>query len=91
MVNASANLGDANRDRQVLVCQNRTCLKQGSAAVLATFLAEIPDLKVIPTGCLGQCGSGPMVLLLPEQIWLRHVSLKDVDAIAKQYYLKSNQ
>jgi len=89
MVNASAGLGDANCDRQVLVCQNRTCLKQGSAAVLAKFLAQtLPNVTVIPTGCLGQCGSGPVVLLLPDKVWLRHVLLKDIQAIVEQYYLK---
>ncbi|HIK15778.1 MAG TPA: (2Fe-2S) ferredoxin domain-containing protein [Leptolyngbyaceae cyanobacterium M33_DOE_097] len=89
MVNASAGVGDTKRDRQVLICQNRTCLKQGSAAVLAKFLAVIrPNVTVIPTGCLGQCGSGPVVLLLPDKVWLHSVLQKDVPAIAERYCLK---
>jgi len=88
MVNTSARLGDANCDRRILICQNRTCLKQGSAAVLAKFLAQtLPNVTVTPTGCLGQCGSGPVVLLLPDQVWFHHVLLKDVSAIAEEYDL----
>ena len=56
--------------RQVLVCQNRTCRKQGAAKVLAAFEKLSPsEVEVVASGCLGQCGSGPMVLVVPEEVW----------------------
>jgi (2Fe-2S) ferredoxin len=61
--------------RVILVCQNRTCRRQGSAKVLAALQASaIADIAVKPTGCLGKCGNGPMVVVLPEQTWYFHVN-----------------
>jgi (2Fe-2S) ferredoxin len=77
--------------QQVLVCQNRTCRSQGSAAVLATFQAqELPGWQIIGCGCLGQCGKGPMVLVLPELVWYNYVQPGQVPVITDQH-LRSGQ
>lgn len=65
--------------REVIVCQNRSCRKQGAAAVLAAFQrSAVTDITVIPGGCLGQCGNGPMVLVTPDQIWYSRVHPEEV-------------
>lgn len=70
----------------VLVCQNTTCTQQGSAKILTLLQAQAPaSITVQRSGCLGQCGSGPMVLVLPEEIWYAHVSPQDARAIAAQH------
>ena len=72
--------------RQVLVCQNRTCLKQGAAKILAALEdATVPDTVIKKSGCLGQCGNGPMVLVLPEETWYSRVQLSGVKAIAERH------
>eukprot|EP00166_Cyanidium_caldarium_P005860 ctg_747.g396 len=55
---------------RLFVCQNTTCAGQGAQQTLETLralaeacAAEVP-LEVVPTGCLGGCGSGPNVLVL---------------------------
>ncbi|NES72923.1 MAG: (2Fe-2S) ferredoxin domain-containing protein, partial [Okeania sp. SIO2D1] len=54
----------------VLVCQGRTCSSSGSDQVLAAFQEKSPlGMNIIAGSCLGQCGNGPMVLILPEQTW----------------------
>lgn len=74
--------------KQILVCQNRTCKNQGAARVLAAFQSEaIADFAVCGSGCLGQCGSGPMVLILPEEIWYSRVHPGEVSAIVEQHLL----
>ncbi|MEL6384464.1 MAG: (2Fe-2S) ferredoxin domain-containing protein [Cyanobacteria bacterium J06626_18] len=74
--------------RQVRICQNTTCSKSGAAAVLHTFRdLALPDVEVIACGCLGQCGNGPMVIVLPEQIWYGRVRSLDVPAIATQHLI----
>lgn len=72
--------------RQVLVCQSRSCRKQGAAAVLAAF-QKIPvtDVTIISSTCLGQCGNGPMVLMMPEQIWYSAVHPSEVPAVVKRH------
>jgi len=53
--------------RQVLVCLSRTCKKDGAAGVLAVLKREaIADVEILESGCMGQCGSGPMVLVVPD-------------------------
>lgn len=58
--------------RTVLVCKNTTCSQQGSAKVLAALQSQVSqsqisdDVVVKRSGCLGECGNGPMVLVTPE-------------------------
>ena len=76
--------------RTVLVCQNRTCLKQGSARVLSAFQATpISQAEVVASQCLGQCGSGPMVRVLPDEVWYDRVSPEEVGAIVDRHLLKN--
>lgn len=73
----------------VRVCQNKTCRKQGAAKVLAAFQHSAPDYVTIePSGCLGQCGNGPMVLVLPEQTWYCRVLPAEVDVIVDRHLIK---
>jgi (2Fe-2S) ferredoxin len=63
----------------ILVCQNRTCRKQGATEVLATFRSiNIPHITSEGCGCLGNCGNGPIVLILPAKIWYYHVRPQDI-------------
>jgi NADH:ubiquinone oxidoreductase subunit E len=66
----------------ILICQNRTCKKQGAAAVLAAFRTlNHPGINYEGCGCLGNCGNGPMVLVLPARIWYYRVLPQDVPTI----------
>lgn len=72
--------------RQVLVCQGRSCRKLGAAAVLAAFQASVlSDVSVIPSACLGQCGCGPMVLVVPEKIWYSGVLACEVPTVVERH------
>lgn len=73
-------------DHKVLVCQNTTCTKQGAAKVLKAFEDNAPeDTEVEASGCLGQCGSGPTVLIVPEKKWCLHVQPYLVPSLVKQH------
>jgi (2Fe-2S) ferredoxin len=67
----------------VLVCQHLTCRKQGAAKVLAAFRElKTPNVVYEGCGCLGNCGNGPMVFILPARIWYYLVQPHDVPKIA---------
>jgi uncharacterized protein (DUF952 family) len=67
----------------VLVCQHLTCRKQGAAKVLAAFRnLKTPNVTYEGCGCLGNCGNGPMVFILPARIWYYLVQPHDVPKIA---------
>jgi (2Fe-2S) ferredoxin len=94
--------GSDRSPQKILVCQNRTCRKQGSAEVLAAFRESCKDggtgdggtgvspvLRVEGSGCLGHCGSGPMVLLLPEEVWYCRFRVEDVLGVQKRHLIDS--
>lgn len=72
----------------VRICLSRTCCKQGAKLVLAAFEASIvPGITVMRSGCLGQCGNGPMVLVLPDMVWYCGVLPSQVPLVIKQHLL----
>lgn len=72
----------------VLVCQNRTCRKQGSEKVLAAFQAHAPvGVTIEGSQCLGQCGNGPMVRILPDDSWYWQVNADEVPAIVQRHLM----
>ncbi len=76
-----------NLPRSVWVCQHQSCLRNGSAAVLAAFQAADlpPDVGVLPCECLGQCSSGPTVRVLPEETWYCRLQPEDVPDVVEQH------
>ncbi len=74
--------------RQVLVCQHRTCSKDGAAKVLATLQQQkILNVSVEACGCLGLCGSGPIVVVLPDNIYYWRVTPKKAQIIISTHLL----
>ncbi|MEG4280349.1 (2Fe-2S) ferredoxin domain-containing protein [Microcoleus sp. MON1_C1] len=73
--------------RCVLVCQYLSCLKNGSAAVLAAFEAQqLAGVKVEATSCQGQCTTGPTVRVTPDEIWYCRVKPSDVPLIVEEHF-----
>lgn len=72
--------------KSVRVCQNRTCRKQGAVKVLAAFEAlALSGVTVTASSCLGQCGNGPMVLVLPDMVWYSGVRPTEVPLVVEQH------
>ena len=70
----------------MLVCQYRSCTRNGSAEVLAAFRVAAPTgVFVNSSDCLGQCASGPTVRVMPDGTWYCRVKPADVGAIVQQH------
>ena len=41
------------------------------------------------TGCLGECGNGPLVKILPDNIWYSQVKTSDVPLIVRQHLINN--
>ncbi|ACB49883.1 hypothetical protein cce_0532 [Crocosphaera subtropica ATCC 51142] len=79
---SSVLLGGSLGDRSILVCQGRCCRKDGSKKILTALESQTSgDIKVMPCGCLGQCGNGPNIIILPEEKLYQRVSPKDVSVL----------
>ncbi|BBD60884.1 hypothetical protein NIES2109_36840 [Nostoc sp. HK-01] len=82
----SAVSGQVSTHRCVRVCHNRTCKKQGAAKVLAALTnLPVPDVTVTASSCLGQCGNGPMVLVLPDMVWYSGVQPHEIPLLVEQH------
>ncbi|KAL3512432.1 hypothetical protein ACH5RR_025149 [Cinchona calisaya] len=64
---------DNSTVEEIRVCTNRTCRRQGSLDILQ-ILSGIspPSLSVNSCGCLGRCGAGPNVFVLPQGVFVGH-------------------
>ncbi len=67
----------------VLVCQNQRegdlncCMKRKAGELYPklkeAIKAQFSDVRVSRTGCLGNCGTGPTVVIMPDDVWLGEV------------------
>jgi (2Fe-2S) ferredoxin len=72
----------------VRICQHNSCRKQGAVKVLKAFQSLAPaDVEIESCRCLGQCGNGAMVLVLPAQIWYDRVLPEEVGAIVDRHLI----
>ncbi|KAL9682807.1 hypothetical protein QQ045_014616 [Rhodiola kirilowii] len=58
---------------EIRVCTNRTCRRQGSTQTLEVLTGVAPpDVSVVSCGCLGRCGAGPNIVILPDAVFVSH-------------------
>ena len=55
------------------------------AAVRAAGLGE--RVRINHSGCLSQCGNGPMVVVYPDAVWYAAVTPSDVDEIVESHLI----
>ncbi|MEW6378366.1 MAG: NADH-quinone oxidoreductase subunit NuoF [bacterium] len=73
--------------KRIIVCKGTGCSAFGSAKVIEAFEHEIEKaglsdmVEVKKTGCHGFCEKGPIVAILPEDIFYHQVSVEDVPDI----------
>jgi (2Fe-2S) ferredoxin len=79
-------------ERHVFVCvSGGTCPSQGAEAIHAAMKAAAKErlgpvvVRVNKSGCLGQCGHGPMVCVYPENVWYAGVAAADVPEIVESH------
>ncbi|KEH33020.1 TPR domain protein [Medicago truncatula] len=59
--------------KEIRVCTNRACRKQGAFQTLETLSGIAPpNVSVKSSGCLGKCGAGPNLVVLPDYLIIRY-------------------
>jgi (2Fe-2S) ferredoxin len=83
----------------VFICLNQReaghprgdCTSKGSPDVLARFKQRVEELKLKPriraqkSGCLDTCETGVSVVVYPEAVWYKGVTVDDVDEIVESH------
>ncbi len=86
-------------ERHVFICTNERppgsargdCASKGAESVLNRFKELVDGLKLKPriraqkSGCLDTCELGVSVVVYPEVVWYRQVTLADVDEIVQSH------
>ncbi|RDY11871.1 Small glutamine-rich tetratricopeptide repeat-containing protein beta [Mucuna pruriens] len=63
----------AQQVQEIRVCTNRICRRQGSLQTLETLSGVAPpNVAVKSCGCLGRCGGGPNLVVLPDGFIVGH-------------------
>lgn len=87
--------------RHVFICVNAReagsakgcCASKGGAKVRDEFKKRLAAHKLRgvvranKAGCLDQCEEGVVVVVYPEQVWYRGVTMSDVEEIVKRHIL----
>ena len=80
--------------KHVFVCTTgKTCPLDGSEQVCAALREKIVErglkgvIRINKSGCLDQCGNGPMVVVYPEQVWYAHVRPEDAAEIVESHLI----
>jgi sirohydrochlorin cobaltochelatase len=78
----------------VLVCNHKTCLKQGGKAAAKSLKRAIKDcglsdeVMVTKVKCLDQCGRGPVMVVYPEGVWYGGVDEESARGIVTEHLEK---
>ncbi|MEA4885047.1 MAG: NADH-quinone oxidoreductase subunit NuoF [Clostridia bacterium] len=78
----------------VLVCGGSPCVAAGCRAVRDEIIRSVAEagiareVRVIETGCLGPCDSGPVMVVYPEGTVYSHVTVGDAREIVDEHLVK---
>ncbi len=80
-------------EKHVFVCTSgKTCPVEGDAILVHARLKELVHMAGLKTririnhsGCMDQCGHGPMVVVYPENVWYAGVKAEDADTIFNEH------
>jgi NADH:ubiquinone oxidoreductase subunit F (NADH-binding)/(2Fe-2S) ferredoxin len=81
----------ASTARRVCVCTGASCLSVGAEAVLQGLRKRIEERQlgercaVAPTGCMGACNQGPLVLVLPDDTMYEKVSAENLGEVVERH------
>lgn len=80
--------------KHVFVCTSgKHCPLSGADEVLKALRAEIEllglkkQIRINKSGCLDQCGNGPMLVVYPDAVWYAHVKASDCKEIVHSHLL----
>ncbi len=72
--------------------QKGFCFSKDSVSIIQKFMEEIEerelggDILVTNTGCLGICNKGPIVIVYPDGVWYKEVTVDDVTEIVEEHF-----
>ncbi|MBM3326755.1 MAG: NADH-quinone oxidoreductase subunit NuoF [Calditrichaeota bacterium] len=78
----------------MMVCAGTGCVSNHSLELKQALEEEIQkrgltdEVQVVPTGCNGFCGAGPIVVVQPDGIFYQLLKVKDIPYLVEEHLLK---
>ena len=89
------NLKANTVEKHILVCHGTGCTSSKSEDIILGFRKAIkdknvPNVRVIQTGCFGLCAKGPIVIIRPEDVFYSNVKPEDTEEIIQTHLVEGN-
>jgi len=78
----------------VLICCGSGCVSAGALKIREKMMETLKErdilheVNVIETGCMGPCDYGPVIMIYPEGIFYRKVTVNDVVEMVDEHFIK---
>ncbi|MFO8144826.1 MAG: NADH-ubiquinone oxidoreductase-F iron-sulfur binding region domain-containing protein [Candidatus Syntrophosphaera sp.] len=78
----------------LLICCGSGCVSAGALKIKDRFHAVLAEkgisdeINIIETGCMGPCDYGPVLVIYPEGIFYKSVTVDDVEEIVSEHFIK---
>lgn len=79
---------------EVMLCTGTGCVAGGSFRIMKALEEEIAkqglqdEVSVVPTGCNGFCGQGPLLVVEPGGIFYSWLKVEDIPFLVQEHFLK---
>ncbi len=83
-----------SKKKDILICGDTGCLVSDSKAIIDNLRAEVKaagleaDVNVIQTGCFGFCAQGPIVKIMPDNVFYVKVKPEDAKEIVQSHIVE---
>lgn len=78
----------------VLLCCGSGCVSAGAFKIKAKLVEAIEqhnltdEINIIETGCMGPCDYGPVMMVYPEGIFYKKLTVEDIDELVEEHFMK---
>ena len=83
-----------SKKKDILICGDTGCLVSNSQDIIANLRAEVKaaglenDVNVVQTGCFGFCAQGPIVKIMPDNVFYVKVKPEDAKEIVQKHIVE---
>jgi len=84
----------AARRIELMLCTGTGCVAGGSFRIKQALEEEMArhglkdEVSLVPTGCNGFCGQGPLVVVMPDNIFYGWLKTEDIPFLVQEHFLK---
>src|SRR3989337_3948496 len=78
----------------LMLCAGTGCVASGTMKVKAALDEELKkrgleqEIKIVLTGCNGYCAQGPVMSVLPDDIFYQALTVEDIPELVEEHFLK---